>query len=115
MRYGAKGVLAGLEAVKSKGSPYTPKLAEFIGLCLSGFNADKGSGGYGAWETCPYTGRKRRLRPERDGEMTALASRLGDGVTDKRDHEEIRLDIEAYIANGQSIEDPIQHGQTNEA
>ena len=102
MRYGAKGVLAGLKAVKKKGSPYTPKLAEFIGLCLSGFDADNPKGGYGTWETCPYTGRQRRLKPERDGEMTRLAEMLGDGITDTRGFGQIRDDIETYIANGQT-------------
>ncbi len=51
--------------------------------------------GYGPWETCPYTGRRRRIKLSH----SMLAKSLGDGVFDKRTPEQIRIDIENMIDN----------------
>ena len=59
-------------------------------------NADKGTGDFGMWEACPYTGRKRRLKPGHE----SLAETLG-SKDDPRTNDEIRQDIEQYIADGQ--------------
>ena len=93
--YGSKAVLTALGSIRDSGSSYMPPLAKFMSLGRSG-NADKGTGDFGHWETCPYTGRQRRLRPGHE----LLAARLGSKY-DPRSNDEIRQDIERYIADGQ--------------
>ena len=94
-RFGSDGVLRGIDSVRGSGSSYAPNLNKFIGHCLDNYSQPAGQ--VGEWEKCPYTGRRRRLKPGHE----ELAKRL---ETDPRTHEQIRQDIEAYIANGQTNE-----------
>ena len=106
--YGSKGVLAGIREVRDAGSSYMPVMAKFLAMCRAG-NSD-GAVMAGEWEVCPYTGRRRRLKPGYE----LLAERLG-SKDDPRTNEQIRLDIEAYIEAGQTLEASIldQH-RTNQ-
>jgi len=83
-------VLRGIKAVKQSGSSYAPNLNKFVGFCLANYSQPTG---HGTWETCPYTGRQRRLKVGYE----LLAERLG-SKDDPRTHEEIRQDIESMIA-----------------
>jgi len=93
-QYGPEGVLRGIGAVKASGSSYVPNLNKFIGYCMQ--NYSQSNAAHGEWESCPYTGRRRRLKPGYE----LLAERLG-SKDDPRTHDQIRQDIETYIADGQ--------------
>ncbi len=90
MQFGAEGVLRGIAATRQSGSSYVPNLNKFIGFCLAEYSQPAG---HGTWETCPYTGRQRRLKVGYE----LLAERLG-SKDDPRTNEEIRQDIESMIA-----------------
>ena len=96
--YGPDGVLRGVDAVRRSGSSYMPNLNKFVSYCAEAKGGYSAANGHGTWETCPFTGRRRRLKPGYE----LLAERLG-SKDDPRMHEEIRRDIEEGIANG-SIE-----------
>lgn len=94
--YGSDGVLRGLQSVRDAGSAYLPPLSKFLSYCRSG-GAENFSPDFGPWETCPYTGRRRRLRLTEG--WAEVAERF---ETESRTNQQIRSDIESMIAAGRA-------------
>lgn len=100
--YGSKGVLQGIAAVRNLGSSYAPNLNKFLALCRNESDAaDQVGANIGPWETCPYTGRQRRLKNVLS-ENNPRVDSAGRFIDDERTDQEIREDIEKLIASGAS-------------